>query len=257
LVTSQIASAATLTRGLEILRCFTRSGAALGGSEIARLTGFSQPTVWRLCQTLLRLGYLEDVGEGKFRPGIPVLALGFAALEGLPIIEIALPLMQDLSKRFRAAVGLTTRDRSSMLFVQRCEVDSILTLNVRTGSRVPILETATGWAYLAGLRDHERSALFAELKNEAADNWSRWSPLVTKALADFETTEVIVNEGNFVPDLNTVATPLRQQVRGRLYVLTCSGLSSLLPASVLHGELAKALLATRRVLDAAAPAMTA
>jgi DNA-binding IclR family transcriptional regulator len=247
-------AAATLTRGLEILRCFSRSGVALGSSDIARLTGYSQPTVWRLCQTLLQQGYLVSVGDsGKFRPGLSVLALGFAALEDMPLSELALPLMQDLSKRFYAAVGLTTRERSSMLFVQRCEVDAILTLNVRTGSRVPLVETATGWAYLAGLPDPQRDELSRELEREDPKKWRQCAPLIRNAIAEYESTGIVVNEGHFVPTLNSVATPLRRPVEGRRYVLICSGQSSQLPSSVLRGDLAEAMLSVKQALDAAAP----
>lgn len=248
------AAAATLTRGLEILRCFSRSGMALGSSDIARLTGFSQPTVWRLCQTLLKEGYIVPAGAGgKFRPGISVLALGFAALEGMPLADLALPLMQDLSKRFHAAVGLTTRDRLSMLFVQRCEMDAILTLNVRIGSRVPLIDTATGWAYLAGLPVEERMSLLEQLEHEHPEKWGDCAPLIHNAIEEFDTCGVVVNIGSFIPDLNSVATPLKRPVDGRRYVLNCSGLSSLLPGSVLRGELAAALLAAGRTLDAATP----
>ena len=247
-------TAATLTRGLEILRCFSRSGVALGGSDIARLTGYSQPTVWRLCQTLLREGYLVPSGtKGKFRPGLPVLTLGFAALEGMPLTELALPLMQDLSKRFRAAAGLTTRDRLSMLFVQRCEVDAILTLNVRTGSCVPLIETATGWAYLAGLPLAERTSLLNDLESRQPEKWRQCEPFIRSALDEFAASGVVVNEGSFVPTLNSVAIPLRRPIEGRRYVLNCSGLASMLPSSVLRGELAQALLAAGQALDAAAP----
>lgn len=43
---------ASLAKGLEVLRCFTPARPELGTSEIARLTGMPQPTVWRLCYTL-------------------------------------------------------------------------------------------------------------------------------------------------------------------------------------------------------------
>ena len=45
-----------LSRGLEVLRCFTAERVELGTTEIARLTSMPQPTVWRLCYTLSKLG---------------------------------------------------------------------------------------------------------------------------------------------------------------------------------------------------------
>ena len=47
-----------LLRGLAVLRCFDHGRERLGSSEIARMTGLPQPTVWRLCKTLEHGGYL-------------------------------------------------------------------------------------------------------------------------------------------------------------------------------------------------------
>jgi DNA-binding IclR family transcriptional regulator len=235
--------AATLRRGLEILRCFARSNAALGSSEIARLTGFSQPTAWRICHTLLQEGYLvADARDGKMRPGLPVLALGYAALEASPLADLVRPYLQELSQDFKCAAAFAIRDRLDMLFVQRCEVDAILTLNVRAGSRVPIATTATGWAYIASLSPDERSE-FADrhLRDLDVNVRARWE----HAVADYDRTGVIVSEGMFVANLNTAAVPLGGLRDGKIYVLTCSGASSIVTRSVLTGALSKALLAMR------------
>ncbi len=47
-----------LARGLDVLGCFTPERPVLGASEIARMLGLPQPTVWRLCFTLIELGHL-------------------------------------------------------------------------------------------------------------------------------------------------------------------------------------------------------
>src|ERR1700674_5219078 len=69
-----------LARGLQILQCFTTTRKQLGSTEISRLTGLPQPTVWRLCQTLLQAGFLNvSPGSQRLQLGASVLALGFAA----------------------------------------------------------------------------------------------------------------------------------------------------------------------------------
>ena len=66
-----------LARGLEILRCFGARKPELGTTEIAQLTGLPQPTVWRLCHTLIKCGYLApSPGKDKLRIGAGVLSLG-------------------------------------------------------------------------------------------------------------------------------------------------------------------------------------
>jgi len=125
-----------LVRGLEVLRCFDYARKSLGSSEIARLTGLPQPTVWRLCKTLEQEGYLvAEAGGTRFAPGLAVLTLGYAALGRLDLAELARPRLQAIADRFHGATGITTRERLSTLIVMRCEgKDAFLNVNLRPGS---------------------------------------------------------------------------------------------------------------------------
>src|SRR3979490_1676405 len=81
-----------LVRGLEVLRCFDYGRKSWGASEIARLTKLPQPTVWRLCKTLEREGYLvTESGGTRFAPGLAVLTLGYAALRRVDLGELGAP----------------------------------------------------------------------------------------------------------------------------------------------------------------------
>src|SRR5260221_698160 len=146
-----------LVRGLEVLRCFDYARKSLGSSEIARLTGLPQPTVWRLCKTLEQEGYLvAEAGGTRFAPGLAVLTLGYAALGRLDLAELARPRLQAIADRFHGASGMTTRDRLSILILGRCEgSDAYLNLNLRAGSEGPISTSASGWAGGAGACENE------------------------------------------------------------------------------------------------------
>src|SRR4029077_19838606 len=52
-----------LGRGLDILQCFTPATPELGTSQLARMTGLPQPTVWRLCHTMTELGFLVQAPD--------------------------------------------------------------------------------------------------------------------------------------------------------------------------------------------------
>ncbi|WP_148274496.1 helix-turn-helix domain-containing protein [Advenella kashmirensis] len=69
-----------LARGLEILQCFDAEQRTLGTTDIAQMTGLAQPTVWRLCYTLQKTGFLSNVpGKDKLQLGTAAIALGAAA----------------------------------------------------------------------------------------------------------------------------------------------------------------------------------
>jgi DNA-binding IclR family transcriptional regulator len=214
-----------LARGLDILRCFTPSTPELGASQIARMTGLPQPTVWRLCYTLINLGYLVSVpGRQTLRPGIPLLGLGQAVLASQPIGEIALPHMQAIANRHEGAVSLGARDGLSMIYLQRCQGSAIVLADLRVGSRVPLATSATGWAYLAGLPARERRALFSELRQDQKISFADLAPKIEEAIVAFEHTGYIINIGSLHERINSVAVPLKSSDGTTILSLSSGGI---------------------------------
>src|ERR1043165_7830183 len=116
-----------LARGMEVLSCFTVATPELGASQIARLTGMPQPTVWRFCHTLIKLGYLDLLPGGEaMRPGVKSPGIGRPVLGGQPIAQVALPHMQTIASRHEGAVSLGARDGLNMIYLQRCQGSSII-----------------------------------------------------------------------------------------------------------------------------------
>jgi DNA-binding IclR family transcriptional regulator len=95
-----------LARGVAILRCFSPAQPELGTSDIARMTALPQPTVWRLCHTLRRLGVLVPGRDpARLRVGFGLLSLGYAAVLKGGVAEAAQPAMQAIADRFGLAVS--------------------------------------------------------------------------------------------------------------------------------------------------------
>lgn len=198
-----------LSRGLSVLRCFTSQRTELGTTDIARLTGLPQPTVWRLCHTLLKLGYLVSVPEReKVRVGAPVLSLGYAALANLDYVHVARPHMQELADRFSAAVAIAERHRLSMVYLERCQGDSVLLMNLQVGSRIPMYNSAVGWAYLAGMSDDERTQVTDEMKPIAGRGWTKEKKVIDQALRFYDEHGFVFNDGVQHPGIVAVAVPV-------------------------------------------------
>lgn len=198
-----------LARGLEVLRCFTPETPELGTSEIARLTGMPQPTVWRLCHTLIQLGFLTAIpGRATMRPGIALLGLGQAVLADQPIAQLALPEMSAIAAAHQGAVSLGARDGLSMIYLQRCNGSEIILANMRVGSRVPLATSATGWAYIAGLPPAGREQVIGQLAAAGLDDWERTEHRLRAALEGFDRTGYIINMGSLHERINGVAVPV-------------------------------------------------
>ena len=166
-----------LGRGLDILQCFTPTTSELGTSQLARMTGLPQPTVWRLCHTMTELGFLVQApDQDRLRLGLPVLTLGYAVLASQRIGETAKPYMEAIAKRHQGAVSLGVRDGLSMVYLQRCQGSSIILADLSVGSRVPLAYSATGWAYLVAISERDRKLLIGEIRAKDRQKWTATEP---------------------------------------------------------------------------------
>lgn len=213
-----------LLRGLAVLRCFDLGRERLGSSDIARMTGLPQPTVWRLCKTLEHGGYLvADPDGSRFRPGMAILTLGYAALDTLELADLARPLLQEAATKFGGAVSLSTRDGNSMLYLQRCEAPgTVLTVNLRVGSEVPIINTGTGWAYLAGRTAAERAQLLKDIRKADAAQYAKCEKFALAAIAEYPQQGFVTNADVFFRGMTTVAVPLADAGSPLAYVVNCT-----------------------------------
>lgn len=215
-----------LARGLKILRCFNHDRRELSPQEIVRLTGLPQPTVWRLCHTLHREGFIQcSVENGRMMLGLPALALGYAAHVQQALPEVALPYMRALTERHRLGISLAVRDGLQMLYLQRTHGDFIY-FNDPVGARRPLALAPTGWACLSTYDDAERSEVLQALKRQMPTKWSDTLSRLERARQDYRKHGCILSIGILHGQLNAVAVPIRSVKSGRVYGLSAAGLAT-------------------------------
>jgi DNA-binding IclR family transcriptional regulator len=231
----------SLSRGLSVLACFGREKRDLSATEVARITGLPQPTVWRMCHTLLELGYLVHVPSSeRMRLGVPVLGLGFAALAGHPIAQLATPHMRKLAEDCKGAVALGARDDLDIIYLQRCQGPSVLLTNLNVGDRVPIARSATGWGYLAGLSPSALDDVLRASKKAMGADWASWERRIHKALAGYRKVGYVLGIGVLHQEINSLALPVVSPDAETVMSISCGGQASIF---------------TRDALVALAPAM--
>lgn len=223
-------SAASLTRGLDILRAFTPEDATLGNQDLIERTGLAGATVSRLTSTLVGLGYLHyDAVLGRYGIGAATVSLGYSALSANPIIHIARPLMQALADRTGAAVALGARDGHEMVYLANCRSMSPVTLQLNVGSRIPIARTAMGLAYLADLDDEKRKSLVEALKQADADGSARFAANLDQAIRDRQQFGFVTAFGSWHSYINAVGVAFHPTDGSPTVVLTCGGIVDILP----------------------------
>ena len=231
-----------LARGLDVLRCFNPDRQELGTTEIARLTGLAQSTVWRLCYTLSQYGCLTPGRTpDRLRIGAGVLLLGHAAVTHTGLAEVALPLMQKLANSFDASCSLAERHRASMVIVQRAEAPNIVKVNLHIGSGLDIVSSSLGLSWLAALPAAQRKPVLEELKRANAGDWPRIKADIDEAQKDYERLGCVFNLGKSHADINAVGVPVVSLDGQHVMALTCGGARSRLTRETLLKKVAPAL----------------
>lgn len=212
-----------LARGFEILRAFKPGGGAMGNQELSRATGIPKATVSRLSHTLAELGYLRHLkAEGKYEPTEAILALGYAVTSNLVVRQVAHDPMMEMALEHDVSVGLASRDRLSLIFVDVCKSRLLSTLHLEVGSRVPMPTTAVGRAFLAGVPDDERDFYFDRFEERmGADDWAELRPRVLDAIAQVHERGYCYVEDEWHRGMRAVATPLVAPDRNTVMSMMC------------------------------------
>ncbi len=231
-----------LARGLAILQCFTTTRKQLGSAEIARLTGLPQPTVWRLCQTLVQAGFLAAApASQRLQLGASALALGFAAAAAFDILESVRPRMQQIADRYNAACSVAGRDGFDMVYLQRCAAEAMFGMNLQRGSRLPIAKSTLGWAYLVGLGDVARDSLLRALRKGDPEQWPSIERDLPQALRDFDRKGFLLRRGLTHREIIALAVPIVSTTSSHTLAINCSGNRRDLSARQLEDEIAPEL----------------
>lgn len=161
-----------LMRGLLVLEAVNAYGPA-GLSEIQHHTGIPKATVLRLLESLRHLGYLTfDPRTRTYRVGLRALALGNNTSPDEHLLQVARPIMARLRERLGWPSDLAVFDQDKMVIIDTNRQPGILSSNRSIGSRVPMLASATGRAYLAAQPPAERERIIA-LLHDSTDPFER------------------------------------------------------------------------------------
>jgi DNA-binding IclR family transcriptional regulator len=221
-------SVTALARGLSILRCFDRPGADLTISEIARRTALSQPTAWRLCNTLLEAGFLVKVpGSAAVRIGAPALTLGYAAIKGQDLPAIARPYMAQATARLGATLTLSLRNGAEIMSVDQID-GSFVFPNQPVGWRASLASTTSGLAVLAVIPEPEREALLGTIEARDPRAWPRRKARIEMAAAQYAAAGYVIFDGMFDGQYSAAAVPLIEGSGAdqRYWAISCGGLST-------------------------------
>jgi IclR family pca regulon transcriptional regulator len=153
----------SLSKGLRVLEAFTFERSEMTLSEVARAAGIDPGTAFRMLNTLVILGYVARVPEGRrFRLTLKVVDLGLHAIGRADLRELARPILRSLVDEVSEAASLGVLDGADILYVERVRAGlTRLGVDIRVGTNIPAVSGVIGHAILAHLPDSERDRVLA------------------------------------------------------------------------------------------------
>jgi PcaR/PcaU/PobR family beta-ketoadipate pathway transcriptional regulator len=243
----------SVARALTILELFSDHRPALNVSEVAELTGLNRATCYRFCQTLRQLGYLEELDERRFRPGIKAISLGHSALRSRELPELAMPYLNELRRATGETVNLALLDGTDVVYVARVLSDHLISLRLYVGSHLPAYASSLGRAILAFLPEEEAQAILDRSDLKPITSHTMVDPRRLKAeLKRIRARGYVVNDQEIADGLRGVAAPVLGATGRPIAAVNISIPRPLTGPGEIEKELAPAVMETARAISALA-----
>ena len=164
--TGQRYRAPALEKGLDILELLARSSAPLTTSMIVQSLDRSMSELFRMIQVLEYRGFIEQAPNDEgYRPSDKLFSLGMEQAPNKSMLEIALPVMRELSNKIGQSCHLAVRSRGDIVVVARMESGEQIGFTVRIGWRRSLALTRSGAVLLAYQQDNVKKRWIASLSS--------------------------------------------------------------------------------------------
>lgn len=164
-----------LNKALDILECFTETNRELTTTDLAKLTGLSTTTVFRIVKTLEARHYLHQHDNKCYSLGIKLTYLNTISLNTTleELKKVAQPFMAKLRNQINESISIYVRDGLKRICITRLESTNTLRQVIRVGDLYDLNIGATGKlliAYTTGSVQNRILSHFPELQKEYLDN---------------------------------------------------------------------------------------
>jgi len=166
-------------RAVAILRCFTIEAPVLTVAQIQAASSLSRPTVYRLLETMERLGMIQSEGNPqRFQLAHGVMQLARVWLAGLNLPELAQPIVEEVRDLAGETAALFVPRAGQSICVIEYRSHEVLAMSRGIGSTADLTEGASGKAMLAFMSQAQQQEIVsrqtdAELRKRLEQDLAR------------------------------------------------------------------------------------
>lgn len=251
--------------GFPLVDALRTSSEPMALASLARATGMTRSKAHRYLASFMRVGLVEQLSSGLYDLGPKALLLGLAAMQRVDVMQCAEPILVNLRDTVDETVVLAIWANQGPTIVRWIENRSRpVNVNVRTGSVMPILTSATGRTFLGWREGVDIEKLIAhelpgsgKLRPDAND--SDWKMLAAKE-GIRTMTDVVelkrrirarglgIADGSMFSGISAIAAPVFDHTGTLVAALAVIGPQGSIDVGE-HSTVAQALTAASRLLS--------
>ncbi len=214
-----------LERGLAVLATFTSARPEWSLQELYEALHINKATLLRLLSVLRATGFVQlDETSGKYRLGIRAFEVGSAYVANVPVEQVALPHLRDLSARTGQTANLAILDGLEIVHTGVVEPDRPLRFHTRVGLRDQAYCTGLGKVLLASLPGDRLNEYLARVKlvrRTPATITSKTA--LRRELETVRARTLAEDREEDIPGLRCLAAPIRNAAGEVIAALSITG----------------------------------
>lgn len=234
--------------GFPLLAALVDAGRPLTLRDLASAAGMTSAKAHPYLVSFTRVGLVQqDTVTGQYELGPFALQMGLVSLQRLDPVRVALPEVDKLQSEIGHTLGIAVLGSHGPTMIHITEASYPVHVNMRKGTVMSMLHTATGQVFAAWLPPKVAEHYIAREDGDAAVIASLTPRKTTRAnleamLADIRVHGMARALGNPLPGVDALSVPVFDHTGGIVLALTSLGPTGLFDASF-TGAIARPLLA--------------
>jgi DNA-binding IclR family transcriptional regulator len=215
----------SLGRAFAILEEVARHREGIGLADLSKLVGLHNSTTFHLAKTMVTLGYIRQEKDSKrYRVGRPLFALAASALDEIEMVNVATPVLEDLSRDTGESSHFAVRMGDAVVVIARTSGPGAFQLTDRVGVIRPANCTALGKVILASLRPDQLARFLERVELKASTEKSITdSPALLREIEEIRRSGIAFDDGEFNLEVRCVAVPVQDFTGQTVGALGISG----------------------------------
>lgn len=146
----------SVVNALRVLKCFTEASPDWTLSQLAQSLQMPKSTLLNMLRTLEMFGIIrKSESNQSYHLGLELLEMGYSVRKALPIIQYAIPLMEEVQEKTNKIIYFTIPKKGKVLYLEGIYPTKRTVSYSVTGKTLPMHCTGCGKAMLSQMTEED------------------------------------------------------------------------------------------------------